>query len=665
MSRWVYDIETNGLFKEATRMWILAAYNIDTGEMKYWLEGNLGWQEAFADATVIIGHNILSFDNLVLKKLFNYEFPKNCVFHDTLIMSRVLDYRRFGDQGHSLEVWGNFLGYPKYKFSDWYQYSEEMREYCIRDVEVNIRIYYKILEELGRAIEKNPLIRTYLKAEHAVAKWCALALYHGWPFDMKKALELKEVLEKEMLDATTELQHKLGYKATAKDKCKGVIDVKYPKWTKNGFYAAHTANWFGIDPCSGYEGEERPIVGPYVRVEVEPLKLSSSADVKIFLFRNGWEPTEYNSKWCDIAKRKVDTSPKITEDSLEFLGGDGKLYKEYLTATSRYGVLKGWIENTDEKNLLRGDCKTIGTPSMRATHSIIVNVPAAYSKWGREMRELFGSLPGWSLIGCDSASNQARGLAHFLSNQEFTDQLINGDIHTYNAGMLDMVIQNMGFDWTSYIIKHDKAEIKKRVKLFLTQRNISTEDYLLSGRKSAKKAIKDAKRAAAKRILYAFLFGASGKKLWSYIFGVLDSQNGNKLKTGFTKAVPGFQDLMKKLENLYGATKKFGEGYIPSLAGNRIYVDSFHKLLVYLLQSTEKITCSAAVMLIMERLEEANIPYIPCIMMHDEADFMVPDEYAKEAAAIAKQCFADGPKLFEIMIMDGGSAIGRNWYDIH
>jgi DNA polymerase-1 len=665
LSRWVYDIETNGLYPEATKMWILVAYNFDTGEFRHWLDGDLGWMEVFSQAEMIIGHNILGFDNLVLKKLFGFEFPKTCKFHDTLIFSRVLNYRRFGDRGHALAVWGDHLNFPKIDFHDWNQYTEEMKVYCYNDVKLNVLVYEKLLDEFMVAIEDNPLISTYLKAEHAVAKWCALAYVHGWPFDMEKALKLETILKKEMEDATRELEHKLGYKAVALDKCKGEIDVKEPKWVKSGFYHSHTANYFGVDPCSGFDGEERPIAGPYVRVSIEPLKLSSSSDVKIFLFRHGWEPTEYNGKWDPELRRKVETSPKITLDSLEFLGGDGKLYKDFLTASSRYGVLKGWIEATDENGLLHGDCKTIGTPSMRATHNIIVNVPAAESKWGREMRELFGSLPGWTLIGCDSASNQARGLAHFLGDEEFIDTLINGDIHTYNAKLLDKVITQMGHDWTEYLIKFDKVRLGKRVGKFLQQRGFSTETYLRSGRKAARKAIDKTKRASAKRVLYAFLFGASGKKLWSYIFGALDSANGNKLKTGFTKAVPGFRDLMDKLEKIYGSTKKFGEGYIPSLAGNRIYVDSFHKLLVYLLQSAEKITCSAAVMLIMERLEEAGIPYIPCIMMHDEADFMVPDEYADTAKAIGKKCFADGPKLFEVMIMDGGAKAGQNWYDIH
>ena len=162
-----------------------------------------------------------------------------------------------------------------------------------------------------------------------------------------------------------------------------------------------------------------------------------------------------------------------------------------------------------------------------------------------------------------------------------------------------------------------------------------------------------------------FFFGAAGAKLWSYIFGVLDEKKGNKLKDGFLKAVPGFEALLTKLKKIFGSTKQSGFGYIPGLAGNRIYVDSMHKLLVYLLQACEKATCSASLMLCAERLEDANIPYQPLIFYHDEFQFMVPEEYAEQAAEIAKQSFADGPKLFDVKIMSGESKIGLNWYDTH
>jgi hypothetical protein len=175
----------------------------------------------------------------------------------------------------------------------------------------------------------------------------------------------------------------------------------------------------------------------------------------------------------------------------------------------------------------------------------------------------------------------------------------------------------------------------------------------------------EVKRSQAKRILYAFLFGASGSKLWSYIFGNMDEVKGRKLKNGFLKAVPGFSSLIELLGKVYSSTQKFGDGYIVSLAGNRIYVDSYHKLLVYLLQSAEKITCSAAVMLTAERLEAEGIPYKPCIYYHDEIDFQVPAEYAERAAEIGKQAFVDGPKLFDVNIMDGNAKIGKDWLEIH
>lgn len=620
--RLVFDIETDGLLNQCTRLWVLTAYDLDADKMYIFKEGDLGWKDLFNKASKAIGHNILGFDVFALKKLYDYEFPKTCELQDTLILSQVLNYKRFSNDGHSLGRWGEALNFPKYDFNDWSKLTQEMIDYCVQDTRLTAKVYEILIKEYKAILEKSPVIKYYIRAEHAAAKWCSEASLRGWPFDIEKAKQLYTDLETEMNKAYTALNSKLGMKCVATDKKKGIVETKKPKWTIKGCYDAHTANWFKVDPWSGYEGEERLVEGEYCRVEFENLSLDSVADVKTFLYRNGWQPTEWNFKVDEHTGKKVKSSPKITEDSLEFLGGDGKLYLDFLTARSRFGILKTWLENTDDKGMLHGDCMVIGTPSMRSRHSIIVNVPSADSPWGKEMRSLFTCLPGWKLIGCDSAGNQARGLAHYLGDPKFIDTLLNGDIHQYNADVLTQVLKEMGVNF-------------------------------------------EVKRSQAKRILYAFLFGASGGKLWSYIFGNIDDSQGKKLKNGFLKAVPGFKALLEKLESIYGKTSQFGDGYIPSLAGNRIYVDSFHKLLVYLLQSAEKITCSSALMLTVEALNEAKIPFVPCIFYHDEIDFMVPEEYAEQAAAIGKKSFAEGPKLFGITIMDGGAKIGNNWYDVH
>ena len=642
MKRLVFDIETDGLLNECTCVWVICAIDLDTGDQVYWkpFEGEMGWLDVFQSAKLVVGHNIKGFDLVALEKLYNFRLPRSVNVHDTMIMSLVLDYFRFGNDGHSIETWGNYLGKPKVRHEDWTKYSEDMLNRCIVDTEIQHEIYLILLEELKTISENSDNIGKYLKAEHYVSEWCARAELFGWPFDVKTAMTLKSEMEKSISEAYEKIQPLLGYRAVPRDQISnggekwdqcgryiGAVAVKRPKWTKKGCYDASTASWFNVDPWSGFEGEERPICGEFCRVEFKQLSLSSVSDVKYFLFRHGWEPTDWNIKTVldeDTGKfKKVKTSPKITEESLEAMQGNGKLYQDYLATKSRHAILESWLENVDSNGNLHGSCFPIGTPSMRARHSIIVNVPSADAAWGVEMRKLFICKPGWVLIGCDSSSNQARGLAHYLKNDEFTNQLLSGDIHTYNANILTNVLKTvLGID-------HEVS------------------------------------RGVAKRILYAFLFGASGAKLWFYIFGVLDSKRGNKLKDGFLKAVPGFSILVKKLENIFGHTQKTGRGYIPSLAGNKIYVDSFHKLLVYLLQSCEKITCSAALMLTVTRLEEAGIPYLPCIMMHDEIDFQVPEEFSEIAREIGKKAFHDGPALFGIEIMDGDGKIGKNWYDVH
>jgi DNA polymerase I-like protein with 3'-5' exonuclease and polymerase domains len=623
MARYIFDTEGNGLLQSITKLWIVALKDMDTGKKQWWLNGDLGWMDVLSNATLIVGHNVKGYDLPVLEKLYGFKLPRKVIVHDTMIMSLVTNYNRFPRGRHSLENWGIYLGNRKGEFTDFEQYSEEMLEYCLQDLEVTEAVYDVVLSEFRKIMEKDSRIRAYMRAEHYVAEWCASAALHGWPFDVPAATALFEKMTDELNAAYAAVSPILGMKAIAVDKTGGEVIPKSPKWTKQGFYDAHTARWFGIDPCSGFEGEERPIKGEYSRVIFEKLSLDSVTDVKTFLFRNGWEPTEWNTKQDPETRRLIKTSPKITEDSLEVMQGNGKIYCDFLTTKSRHGILKTWLANVDAEGNLHGDCFTIGTPSMRARHSIIVNVPSVDSVWGKEMRALFITKPGWKVIGCDSSGNQARGLAHYLKSPEYVDLLLNGDIHQYNADALTEVLRQMGID-------HKVP------------------------------------RGVAKRILYAFLFGASGGKLWGYIFGSQDKTKGDKLKAGFIKVVPGFKDLLDNLAKRFTASKKSGgDGYITGLAGNKLYVDSFHKLLVYLLQACEKATCSASVMLTMDRLEAAGIPYQPYIMMHDEEDFAVPEEFKEQAAAIGKQAFKDGPEMFGITIMDGEAKIGDSWYDVH
>lgn len=666
MNVYVFDIETDGLLNACETVWIIYAINIVTGERHEFLphKGDMRWVELFDAADSVIGHFITSFDILALEKVYGYKFPRSVRVVDTLIMSMILDYNRFGKgEGHSLERWGVHLGQAKQAHEDWSQYSEEMRTRCISDVEINVKVFAQLKDEYTALLEKNPAIQHYLRAEHYVAEWCGQAEMYGWTFDVPAACALFERMGEELEKCRSTIQPLLGLRTAPVDRVPGgKYDAtgcymgeaipKSPKWTMKGCYDAHTANWFDINPWSGYEGEERMVAGEYSRVEFKPIDLDSVADVKVFLTRNGWEPTEWNyKKKLNPDTDRYDfikTSPKITEDSLEALQGHGKLYSDFLTTKSRHAILRTWLANVDANGNLHGESFTVGTPSMRLRHSIIVNVPSTESAWGKEMRALFTCPEGWELIGCDSSGNQARGLAHYLGDESFTNTLLNGDIHKFNADILKDVLMRMGIDWDGYLISKGAKE--------------STD---AAHPMTLAEVLAKSRRAVAKRILYAFLFGASGNKLWTYVFGGSDAIQGNKLKGGFTNAVPGFKSLLDKLKRIYKRTSQFGDGYIPSIAGNKVYVDSLHKLLVYLLQSCEKATCSQALADTMLELEARNIPYRPCIFMHDEIDFMVPKEFGEEARLIGQSAFHTAPMKYGITIMAGEGKRGENWYEIH
>jgi len=99
------------------------------------------------DVKTFVGHNILGYDLITLNKIWECDFTigpdtflgKPVEFVDTLVLSRILNPDR---GGHSLEWWGETLELPKFNHKDFSQYSEEMRQYCERDIEITDKIYH-------------------------------------------------------------------------------------------------------------------------------------------------------------------------------------------------------------------------------------------------------------------------------------------------------------------------------------------------------------------------------------------------------------------------------------------------------------------------------------------------------------------------------------------
>ena len=70
---------------------------------------------------------------------------------DTMLISQFLFPERPG--GHSLEAWGEKLGFPKVEHEDWSVFTPEMLHRCDTDVTLTYLVYQALCKEAGEQIE--------------------------------------------------------------------------------------------------------------------------------------------------------------------------------------------------------------------------------------------------------------------------------------------------------------------------------------------------------------------------------------------------------------------------------------------------------------------------------------------------------------------------------
>ena len=212
--RLIWDTETDGLLESVTKIHCIVAKDIDTQEV---FDFNPNELEAgltlLADASHLVGHNSIKFDNAVVKKLYP-QWSTKATQEDTMIMSRLIypdiktgDFKRhqasqlrlqnwkdagsLGDApedtypakligSHSLKAWGYRLGNFKGDYNGgWVEWSPEMHEYMVQDAEVTYDLYQHLLS-------KEPSPQSMI-LEHRTAWLCAQIERNGFPFDVQAA----------------------------------------------------------------------------------------------------------------------------------------------------------------------------------------------------------------------------------------------------------------------------------------------------------------------------------------------------------------------------------------------------------------------------------------------------------------------------------------------
>ena len=426
----IYDIETNGLVDTVDTIWLVVTKNIDTNEIITFSDYDVDSKPLnelvpfLNSATVLIGHNIIGYDNVVMYKLLNWVPPTSIKMIDTMIISQMNNFRREGK--HSLKNFGLILNDAKGESPDFLKYSPEMKTYAIQDVNLNHKVYKYVINEAQQLIANRPKFQQALKTEHAIAELCSEQVKGKWKFNTPLARSHYEYLASEMKIIEDEINPTLKPRKVLIDK-----DPKKAKYLQDGRLSSVSARMLSQFLGTEIKQTDTDKWNPndtFQRFNMIEADLGNMDQVRGMLLDNGWQPSQYTPKG----------EPKITEDTLSSIKGDiGQKVLKYYQLRSRHSVLRGWIELAEtNNNRVYVEAFNIGTPTYRQRHSKIVNVPSSNSFFGKEMRELFVADQDKVMVGCDSSGNQIRALGHYLNSKEINDHILNGDIHQRTADVV-------------------------------------------------------------------------------------------------------------------------------------------------------------------------------------------------------------------------------------
>jgi len=541
------DIETDDL--KATQIWCAVTQDVNSGEVKVWKSAN-GLQEYIGKQSVLIGHNIIGFDLPVLKKLWNLN-TESIQVKDTLVMSRLLN--PVIEKGHSLDAWGVRLGLKKGDFSDFANgLSEDMVEYCIQDVKITVELYNRLrtdLLEWGESVDLEHEVATIVKEQEE----------NGFKLDVPKAMSLLSAWQLELSTIEDELQEIF----------KPIVTERFSEKT-----------------------------GRRLKDKVEVFNPGSRKQIAERLVALGWKPTKFTEKGAIIVDEKVLQTVKRPEAASLL---------RFLLLQKRVAQVKSWIENVDQGGRVHGQVRTNGAITGRMTHSNpnMAQVPRVGTPYGEECRSVWTIEDGNVLLGADASGLELRMLAHYMNDDNYTKEILEGDIHTKN-------MEAAG----------------------LTQRD------------------------QAKTFIYAFLYGAGPAKIGAIVGG--GEREGKKLIESFLSNTPALQKLRDKVNRL--AEKE----WLPGLDGRRLIVRSQHAALNTLLQGAGAIVMKQALILLHRKIINGKINARFVANIHDEWQIETTTEDADTVGFLAVQSIRQaGIRLRLRCPLDGEFKVGLNWAATH
>lgn len=587
MSNLVFDIEADGL--DPTKIFCIVAQDVDT--MDVFTFDNTQLEEGYGllrAADKLIGHNIIGYDLPAIKKITGLDLSnKNIV--DTLVLSRLFKPTREG--GHGLESWGYRLKFNKGDYGDnqdaWDAYSPEMLEYCKRDVELNTKVYQQL------RVESRGFTPTAVKLEHSVAKIIDEQRRNGFELDMRKAMLLVAMFQ-EKLDATEAEVHETF-------KPKVIVDILKPKYTKSGKLAKVSEGSDGKG--TRLTDEEYDIMlqtnKPLKRETHIEFNLGSRKQIGEYLIEAGWTPQNFTPTGQPIvdegALNKVKNIPEAA------------LIAKYLMLQKRLAQVNSWIKAVEPDNRVRGYVNPNGAVTGRMTHSHpnMAQIPSSNSPYGKECRSCWTVKEGNKLVGIDASGLELRMLAHYMNDTEYTNEILNGDIHSANQRLAGLESRNQ-----------------------------------------------------AKTFIYAFLYGAGNAKIGSVVKA--GQSRGKQLREQFLNSLPSLKSLIQRVQR---DSKK---GFLKGLDGRKVTVRSEHAALNTLLQSAGAIVMKEALVVLQGYFDKFKVDAKFVANVHDEWQIEVHESAADDVGRLGVAAIAQaGINLNLNCPLDGDFNVGDGWHETH